>query len=226
MASPVHALIFDVDGTLAETEEAHRLAFNDAFAHWGLDWNWDEALYRDLLRTAGGKERIRTFQEDYLKTGRLSEADIRELHAWKTDRYGDIVASGGLSLRPGVEALMAEGRALGRKQAIATTTNLANVEALCRAVWNCGATEKFDAIAAGDEVKAKKPAPDVYILALERLGLRPEACIAFEDSHAGLRSALAAGLRVYVSPAIYTSGHDFTGAEAVAGSFMDFVGRL
>lgn len=226
MTDPVQALIFDVDGTLAETEEAHRQAFNDAFVRWGLDWHWDTALYQDLLRTTGGKERIQAFQKAYLQAGRLTDADIRELHAWKTTRYGEIVAGGGLALRPGIEALMAKGRARGWKLAVATTTSLENVEALCRAVWNCGAAEKFDAVAAGDQVKAKKPAPDVFLLALERLGLSPDACIAFEDSQAGLHSARSAGLRVNVSPSRYTSGHDFSGADAVAGSFVDFADRL
>lgn len=226
MASPVQALIFDVDGTLAETEDAHRQAFNDAFTRWGLDWHWDTALYQELLRTTGGKERIKAFQKDNLQAERLTDNNIRELHAWKTARYGEIVTGGELALRPGVEALMAEGRARGWKLAVATTTSLENVEVLCRAIWNCGAADKFDAVAAGDQVKAKKPAPDVFLLALKRLGLPAEACIAFEDSQAGLQSALSAGIRTYVSPSKYTSGHDFSGAEVVAGSFADLLGRI
>ena len=222
----IEALIFDVDGTLAETEEAHRQAFNEVFAQWRLGWIWDEAIYRELLRTTGGKERIKSFQRDYLKVERLNDEEIRRLHVQKTTKYGEIIAGGGLSLRPGIETLMENARSLGQKLAVATTTTLENVDGLCRAIWKCGAGEKFDVIAAGDQVSAKKPAPDVYLLALNRLKLPPSACIAFEDSCAGVQSALAAGLTVLASPSRFTTTHDFKGAEAVSRTFEDFIDRL
>jgi len=210
------ALIFDVDGTLAETEEGHRQAFNEAFAEWGLGWRWDEHLYKVLLETTGGKERIRAFQQSYPVEERLSDDRIAALHRRKTELYADILSSGGLSLRPGVEAIMTEGRRRGARLAIATTTSLPNVDALCQCIWGQAASDVFDVIAAGDQVRRKKPAPDVYLLALERLGLPANECIAFEDSEAGLQSALAAGLKVCVAPARYTADQDFTGAMSVA----------
>ena len=209
------ALIFDVDGTLAETEEGHRQAFNQAFVEWGLGWHWDEPLYKKLLETTGGKERIRAFQQQRPAEEQLSDDRIGALHRRKTELYAEILSSGGLSLRPGVEALMAEGRLQGAKLAIATTTSLPNVEALCHCIWGRRASDVFDVIAAGDQVSRKKPAPDVYLLALDRLGLPASECIAFEDSEAGLQSALAAGLTVCVAPARYTIDQDFAGAVSV-----------
>ncbi len=213
------ALIFDVDGTLAETEEAHRAAFNRAFDAWGLGWHWRRDTYRDLLRTPGGKERMRAFQDSLLDDARRLAADeIAQLHAEKTAIYGDILNSGGLELRPGVAWLIAVARAERLRLAVATTTSRANVAALTRCCWGQEPDAVFDAIAAGDEVAAKKPAPDVYRLALARLDLPPDACIAFEDSAIGLRAALAAGLPVVVTPSTYTQGEDFTGAALVADS--------
>ncbi|HGG04137.1 MAG TPA: HAD family hydrolase [Aliiroseovarius sp.] len=210
------ALIFDVDGTLAETEEAHRAAFNTVFERHGLGWHWSMAEYRILLKTTGGKERMRAHQAT-LPAGepRLSDADIADLHREKTAIYGDILAAGGLALRPGVDDLIRAGRDAGLKIAVATTTNTPNVEALAQCCWGRPADQIFDVIAAGDQVKAKKPAPDVFLLALERLGLPPEACIGFEDSLNGVQSAKGADLRVVVTPSIYTDDQDFSSAEWV-----------
>ncbi|WP_372887815.1 HAD-IA family hydrolase [Shimia sp.] len=207
------ALIFDVDGTLAETEEAHRAAFNRSFAAWGLDWSWSQETYRDLLKTTGGKERIKAFQAGLPDTaGRLGDAEIAALHKAKTARYADILKQGGMSLRPGVAEMVGAGRRAGLKLAIATTTNRPNVETLCRSCWGKPAYEIFDHIAAGDMVQAKKPAPDVYLLALTQLGLPQEKCLAIEDSRNGVLSARGAGLRVLVTPSAYSADEDFTGA--------------
>lgn len=210
------ALIFDVDGTLAETEEAHRRAFNEAFAAAGLDWHWSMADYAELLRTTGGKERMRAHRE---ATGHgPSDAEIARLHGEKTERYARIVATGELALRPGVAALIATARTRGLRIAVATTTNRPNVETLCRACWRKPADEIFDVIAAGDEVKAKKPAPDVYELALARLGMPPTRAIALEDSRNGVLSAKASGLRVVVTPSAYTADDDFADADWIIPS--------
>lgn len=213
------ALIFDVDGTLSETEEAHRAAFNHAFADWGLGWHWTMEEYRELLKTTGGKERMRAFQEG-LAAGarRLDDDDIARLHKDKTKAYGDILAAGDLALRPGVRTLIETARQAGLKLAVATTTNMPNVAALTRCCWNAAPEEIFDVIAAGDEVAAKKPAPDVFTLAVERLGLDPSDCIAFEDSLNGVRSARAAHLSVVVTPSIYTDDQDFSEAQLVIPS--------
>lgn len=208
------ALIFDVDGTLAETEEAHRAAFNDSFAAWGLDWVWSQDDYRALLKTTGGKERMRAFQVTLPEGARrLTDDEIATLHKQKTARYGEILGAGDLALRPGVAELIEAARAAGLKLAVATTTNRPNVEALTRCCWSQPADAVFDVIAAGDEVAAKKPAPDVYLAALDRLALPAEACIAFEDSRNGLISAKAAGLAVIMTPSVYTDHEDHSAAE-------------
>jgi HAD superfamily hydrolase (TIGR01509 family) len=207
----VEALIFDVDGTLAETEELHRRAFNECFAEWDLGWHWGRADYARLLKTTGGKERIAAFMAEIGTEG----VDIPALHAAKTARYTALMAQGAMHLRPGVAALIARARARGQRLAIATTTSRPNVEALSLACFARPASEVFDVIAAGDEVAMKKPAPDVYLLALDRLGLAPTACRAFEDSRNGLLSAQQAGLQVIVTPSAYTEGEDFTGATRI-----------
>jgi HAD superfamily hydrolase (TIGR01509 family) len=210
------ALIFDVDGTLAETEEAHREAFNRTFAAHGLGWHWSVDDYRWLLDTAGGKERMRAWQERLpAEAPRLSDAEIAALHREKSGLYGEILAAGGLALRPGVAELVDTARAAGLKLAVATTTNLPNVAALTRCCWGAEPEALFDAVAAGDQVRAKKPAPDVFDLALARLGLAPGSCIAFEDSLNGVRSARAAGLAVVVTPSVYTASQDFAAAALV-----------
>ena len=213
------ALVFDVDGTLAETEEAHRAAFNGRFARWGLPWHWSRSDYRQLLKTTGGKERIRAYQAGLpAPARRLDDDEIAQLHKEKTADYGAILAAGGLALRPGVAELIAAARANGLKLAVATTTNTPNVEALCQCCWGKPATEVFDVIAAGDMVSAKKPAPDVFLLALEKLSLPASACIAFEDSRNGVLSARGAGLRVLVTPSAYTDTDDFGEADWVVAS--------
>lgn len=212
----LQALIFDVDGTLAETEELHRDAFNDTFAEAGLNWHWTQEDYADLLKVTGGKERMR-FHSDQLGQTHPDDATITDLHRRKTARYGRAIAKGLIHLRPGVRALAQEARERGLALAIATTTSRANVDALINACWGCPADAVFDVIAAGDEVARKKPAPDVYALALTRLGLPPEAAVALEDTRNGVLSAKAAGLRVIVTPSVYSADEDFDGASLVVG---------
>jgi len=164
------ALIFDVDGTLAETEEVHRRAFNEAFAEAGLGWNWDRVTYGRLLRVAGGKERIRAFDQRNAAPS-LTFADIAELHRIKTTRYAALIAAGGCPLRPGVRARLGRARGCGQRLALATTTSHGNIDALLSVVLGLGWAELFEAIVAGDDVPRKKPAPDVYVETLARLGL-------------------------------------------------------
>jgi HAD superfamily hydrolase (TIGR01509 family) len=208
------ALIFDVDGTLAETEELHRQAFNAAFADAGLPWQWDARLYRRLLDVAGGKERIAHFIAGDPDQPRMDAGRIAELHAAKTKAYTALVAQGAL-LRPGVARLIAEAKAAGVPMAIATTTSLPNVEALLGAALGADALASFAVIGAGDVVGAKKPSPQIYDYVLQRLALPAAACIAFEDSTNGVRSACGAGIPTIVTPGIYTEGDDFAGALSV-----------
>ena len=211
----LEALIFDVDGTLAETEEIHRRAFNEIFAEQGLAWHWDRTLYGRLLDVTGGKERIRHFLDTHAIAPAPDAAAIAALHQGKTRRYVDLVARGELALRPGIARLIDEARRAGVKLAIATTTSLPNIESLLLATLGPDAIGWFDAIAAGDEVEAKKPAPDVYLLALERLGLPATRCLAFEDSRNGVVSAMAAGLATVVTVSHYTAQQDFPEALSV-----------
>lgn len=214
----LQALLFDVDGTLAETEEAHREAFNAAFAEAGLDWHWDQATYGELLSVTGGRERIRYFLDQY-RPPLTPPADldgwIAGLHQAKTRIYTERVAGGGVPLRPGVRRLLEEARAAGLRLAIATTTTPDNVIALLKASIAPDAEEWFELIAAGGIVPRKKPAPDIYHYTLEAMGLPPQACLALEDSHNGLISARAAAIPTLISVSHYTRGQDFSGAALV-----------
>ncbi|EME71548.1 CbbY protein [Paramagnetospirillum caucaseum] len=200
----VAALIFDVDGTLAETEEAHRYAFNRAFSETGLSWTWNQAIYRHLLKVSGGKERILAFAPD------ASPELVAALHGRKNQIYTKLVASGQVSFRPGVESLISSARAQGLKLAIATTAARVNVEALL------GARKAFfHTIACAEDVRKKKPDPEVYALVLKRLDLPADKCLVLEDSSNGLAAATSIGLKVVITPSLYTRGQNFDGALAV-----------
>ncbi len=214
----IRALIFDVDGTLAETEEAHRHAFNDIFAEYNLNWHWSRDLYRLLLKTTGGKERMREYAANHLQID-PAEIPVVEIHQRKTARYGELIALGTVPLRPGIADLLADAANSGCRLAVATTTNAPNVDKLIRATMGVAARDVFEIVAAGDMVKAKKPAPDVYNLALKGLGLEGADCLALEDSLNGLKSARAANIACLISPSWYTNQDDFTGAVAVVESF-------
>jgi HAD superfamily hydrolase (TIGR01509 family) len=211
----LRALIFDVDGTLADTEELHRRAFNAAFAEHGLTWNWGRRVYCDLLRTAGGKERILEFVSRLhlipSERERLTKL-VPALHRSKTIHYGRLLASGA-ELRSGIAGLLEEAREAGLKLAVASTTTPANVDCLVKAACGKDARDLFDVIAAGDVVRRKKPAPDIYIHALATLDVPAGACIAFEDSAIGLRAAKEAGLFTVVTPTQWTKRDDFRRAD-------------
>ncbi|WP_207484627.1 HAD-IA family hydrolase [Arenibaculum pallidiluteum] len=214
----LRAVIFDVDGTLAETEELHRRAFNEAFARFGLPWRWDRETYRRLLATTGGKERLRRHARDVgMAEAGLPESLVAEIHAFKNARYHALVESGGVALRPGIAELIGDALAAGLRLGIATTTSPSNVDTLLRATLGPGWRSQFAAVAAGDQVPRKKPAPDVYHAALADLGLDGDDCLALEDSRNGVLAAVGAGIPVAVTPSLYTAGEDFSGAVAVLG---------
>jgi len=220
----LEAIIFDVDGTMADTEEAHRTAFNLAFERHRLGWNWSRTDYRQLLDVTGGKERIAS----YIATLPISAADrarllglVPALHAEKTRLYTAVVSDGGVALRDGVERLMQEALAQGCRLAIASTTTAANINALLTSTLGPRGIDLFSVIACGDLVRAKKPAPDIYTLTLTTLGLEPEQAVAIEDSANGLRSATAAGLWTLVTPTFWTEGSDFSAAGLVLPSLAD-----
>ena len=222
----LEALIFDVDGTLADTErEGHRVAFNAAFAEAGLDWEWDEELYGKLLAVTGGKERMRYYLDHFNRTfERPAGLDdfIAGLHAAKTRHYKALMAEGRIPLRPGVRRLLQQAREQGVRLAIATTTTPDNVTSLLDNSLEAGGSGWFEVIAAGDVVPAKKPAPDIYLWALERLGLAPDQCLALEDSRNGLLSVRDAGIRALVVTVNgYTRDEDFEGATLVVDHLGD-----
>jgi HAD superfamily hydrolase (TIGR01509 family) len=205
------ALIFDVDGTLAETEELHRAAFNQAFSEAGIDWHWTQDDYAILLKVTGGKERILA----HAKTIGTHNIDPAPLHLRKTALYNAHLRAGALPLRPGVERLIRSARVAGLKLAIATTTSRENIHTLLDVSFGHEARSWFSAICTGEDVTLKKPDPEVYQLALERLGLHASACLAFEDTRNGILAARGAGLDVVVTPSRYSANENFSGALAV-----------
>lgn len=210
------ALIFDVDGTMAETEELHRRAFNEAFEYFRIGWFWDVRLYRKLLVVTGGKERIARFQDEHVDDGaRLNSAQIGELHRFKTARYTKLVASGGCPLRPGVSETIAAAERSGKLLAIATTTSRENVDALLATALGPAWQRRFLSVVTGEDVALKKPAPDVYLKVLQALNLPATACVAFEDSRNGLLAARSAGIPVVISRSRYFDHEEFEGALRV-----------
>lgn len=219
----LRALLFDVDGTLADTErDGHRVAFNKAFQEAGLNWDWTVDVYADLLTVTGGKERIRFFVENY-RADFVPEEGITEfaarMHKRKTHFYLQMLQAGEIPLRNGVERLLQEARAVGLRLGIATTTTPENVTYLLQATLGEESISWFECIAAGDIVPAKKPAPDIYLYAMEQMRLQPEECLAFEDSDNGIRSARAVGLKTIVTVNAYTCEHDFSKAALVLDQF-------
>lgn len=209
------ALIFDVDGTLAETEELHRQAFNHAFVRHGLDWQWDRAVYKDLLRVTGGKERMRAYHARPGIAPSLSDADIAELHRIKTAHYAELIETGCCPLRPGVAELLGAAKARGQRLAIATTTSHGNIDALLSRALGARWAADFDAIVAGDDVRHKKPAPDVYLEILARLKLGASDCIAIEDSANGLIAGSRANIPVLITRSMFFGDDDFSAARFV-----------
>lgn len=214
------ALIFDVDGTLADTESVHLEAFNHAFREEGLDWHWTVEQYTRLLDISGGKERLlhhwRTVDPDMTEVDAGAVRDtIHRLHETKTAYYENAVNNGAVTLRPGVLALMSEARGQGLQLAIATTTSPVNIAALLRSAIGLDWRSHFLSVGDASNAPMKKPHPQVYMKVLADLGIRAADCVAFEDSANGLRAATAAGLPTVITPSSFTAHHDFTGALRV-----------
>lgn len=224
-ALSLNAVIFDVDGTLAETERhGHRVAYNEAFEELGADWEWNEAFYGDLLNVDGGVERLdhylRTYHPEFAPSEGLGPF-VSAVHRRKNAHYHALLGSGQVPLRPGVRRVITECHAAGLRLAIASSSLRANVHALITQMLDPAAEDWFDAIVTGDDIACKKPSPEAYHRVLERLDLAPTQCIALEDSQNGCRAAVSAGVPTLVTTSSYTSRHAFEGAILVADSLGD-----
>ena len=219
------ALIFDVDGTLADTERnGHRVAYNKAFEELAVKWHWSADTYAELLSVTGGKERMKYFVENYqpeMPSGRPLQELIAEIYMTKTRIFNQMLQKGLIPLRSGVARLFKEARESGIRLAIATTTAPSNVKYLL--ISNLGEESLgwFDIIAAGDDVENKKPSPEIYQLVLQEMRLKADECIAFEDSKMGCLSASSAGLPVIITVNDYTRDEPFIGAGLVLDQLGD-----
>ena len=218
----LEAILWDVDGTLAETErDGHLVAFNAAFEELDIPWRWSEQRYGELLRVAGGFERLLfDMGSQPFAPVALDERNSlgRRIHALKNRRYVELVASGALPLRPGVRELFDDCLAAGVRMAIVTTTSHANVAALLGAHLGSQWRERFAAVVCADDAPLKKPDPQAYRVVLERLPLRSEQTVAIEDSAMGLAAATAAGIPVVITRSRYFPDDPVPGALAVGPS--------
>lgn len=223
--SPLKALLFDVDGTLAETErDGHRVAFNRAFAEHGLDWFWDERLYGELLAITGGRERIvhyaRRYRPEWLEQDG-AELRITAIHRSKNRHFADLLGDGGIRLRPGLARWLDEARQAGLRLGIVTTTSRENLEALLAKTMNDDLASAFTLRVCGQDVTRKKPDPECYRIALNALGLPPTQVLAVEDSRNGLEAACGAGLRAVIVRSFYFRDERFDEAALVIDEFSE-----
>ena len=215
-------LLWDVDGTIAETErDGHRVAFNLAFAQAGLDWGWDERRYGELLHITGGRERLLHFmqgRDDVPRDPVAQEELATRLHQLKNQHYAAMVNEGLIPARPGVLSLIREARAAGVRQGIATTTSRSNVQALLGRLLGADWCSWFEVVVCGEDTQRKKPDPEVYLKALQSLRLEAAQAVAIEDSSPGVAAALAAGLQVWWRPSVYfpSLGSDHLASPKVA----------
>lgn len=220
----VKAIIFDCDGVLVDTErDAHRVGFNLAFRQFGIDAEWSVELYARLVLIAGGKERMRGYFDEAgwpagVETDEAKDALILDLHKAKTRITSELVAT--LPVRPGILRIIDEARAAGVKLGVCTTSNPKFIDAVLD-LFGAERKAAFDFVHAGDVVAKKKPAPDIYLLALETLALPPSECVVIEDSRNGLLAATGAGLPVLITTSTYTVDEDFAEAARVVSELGD-----
>jgi HAD superfamily hydrolase (TIGR01509 family) len=225
----VSALIFDCDGVLADTERyGHLPAFNQTFREFGIPVQWSEEEYGRKLLIGGGKERMASeLTPEFVRANGLPAdpealaAEVAKWHKRKTQLYTELVAAGKLPPRPGIRRVISAAQDAGWKLAVASTSAEASVHAILEFAVGRERAGRFDVFLAGDVVPRKKPAPDIYQLALERLGVDPAQVLVIEDSRNGLEAAHAAGLRCLVTVNGYTEKEDFSEAILVVSSLGD-----
>lgn len=223
------ALIFDCDGVLADTErDGHRVAFNQMFREFGLPIEWSEETYGRKLQIAGGKERMASeLTPEFVRANGLpgdaeeQAAEIARWHKRKTQLYTEMVVAGRLPARPGVRRIIDAAQDSGWTLAVASTSAEPSVRAILEAAVGQERAARFDLVLAGDVVSRKKPAPDIYLLALERLAVPAAETLVIEDSRNGLLAAEEAGLRCIMTVNGYTEGEDTSEAVLVVSSLGD-----
>jgi HAD superfamily hydrolase (TIGR01509 family) len=223
-------LIFDCDGVLADTErDGHLVAFNQMWRENGVDWQWSVDQYAEKVKIGGGKERMFSLgqDDDFRAVYDVPESQdewwetVAGWHKRKSEIYKELIASGALPGRPGVKRLAEEAYDQGWTLVVCSTSALPSVEAVLHHVMGEETAAKFAGVFAGDMVKAKKPAPDIYNLAVEQLDLDPSACVVVEDSRNGLLASVAAGMNTIVTYNQLTQDEDFSEADIVVSSLGD-----
>jgi HAD superfamily hydrolase (TIGR01509 family) len=225
----VRTLIFDCDGVLADTERfAHLPAFNATFREFGLKLEWSEDDYGRKLQIAGGKERMASeLTPEFVRANGLPTdpaelaAEVAKWHKRKTQIYTERVDGGKIPPRPGIARIIAEAQDAGWKLAVASTSAEPSVRAIVRNAAGPERAARFDLVLAGDVVAHKKPAPDIYLLTVDKLGVDPAEVLVIEDSRNGLEAARAAGLRCLITVNGYTENEDFSEAVLVVSSLGD-----
>ncbi len=213
----IKAVFFDMDGVIVDTERyGHRVAFNEAFKEFGLDFEWDDNEYHNLLQTGGGKERIAYYLKsiDFKGEEYLANPDdyIKKIHKRKTELFVDMISKGKLPLRPGIKRLMKEINEAGLYLGVCTTSNENSAKAVIKSLLG---DIKFDLLIAGDMVSKKKPDPEIYLKAIENAGILPEEGWVIEDSNIGVSAAVKAGLNVAATVNEYTKNEDVYSAAIV-----------
>jgi HAD superfamily hydrolase (TIGR01509 family) len=221
--SKIKAIFFDQDGVVIDTEkDGHRVAFNETFKEFGYEFQWNVEKYHELLQISGGKERMRHYfqTEGVFSDLNKNEEDelIKKLHKTKTEIFIKLIESGKLPLRPGIKRLMKEAMGIGIILGICTTANERAANSIAMGMLK---EIKFEFVLAGDVVSRKKPDPEIYLLALEKTGLKPEECIVVEDSRNGVLAAKETGMHIIATTNIYTEREDLSEADIIVTCLGD-----